>query len=102
MLLVFTSCAGTEEAHDLSEKIVDAGFAACVQVMPQMTSFYVWDGEMQREGEHLLIIKTLAERYEQLERFITDNHSYDVPEITAVEASRVSGAYLAWMKGLLI
>ena len=101
MFIIFTACPNSEEAHSLAEKIVDAGFAACVQVMPQMTSFYVWDGEMQREGEHLLIIKTLPERYEQLERFITDNHSYDVPEITAVEASRVSGAYLAWMKGLL-
>jgi periplasmic divalent cation tolerance protein len=101
MLIVFTTCAGSEEANSLAERIVSAGFAACVQVMPHMMSFYVWEGEMQREAEHLLLIKTLPEKYDQLERFITENHGYDVPEIVAIDAERVSGPYLAWMKGLL-
>ena len=42
-----------------------------------------------------------SEKYDELERFITENHSYEVPEIVAIDAERVSGPYLEWMKSLL-
>jgi periplasmic divalent cation tolerance protein len=56
---------------------------------------------MQKEKEHLLLIKTLPEKYDELEAFIKANHSYDVPEIVALDSERVSNAYLAWMKNYL-
>ena len=101
MLIVFTTVPSADDGDEIAEKIVNAGLAACVQVLPQMTSFYIWEGKMQREHEHLLLIKTLPEKYDELERFITANHSYSIPEIVAVDADRVSTPYLAWMKDLL-
>src|SRR5580765_3831941 len=97
MLIVLTTVLSTEAAS-LAEKIVAARLAACVQILPQMTSVYIWEGKVQKEGEHLLLIKTLPEKYDELEAFITANHSYDVPEIVAIEAEKVSGPYLEWMK----
>ena len=101
MLIVLTTTPTTEEADALPEKIVEARLAACVQILPQMTSVYVWEGKLQREGEHLLLIKTLPEKFDELSAFITANHSYDVPEIVAIDAERVAEPYLEWMKRLL-
>jgi periplasmic divalent cation tolerance protein len=98
MLLVFTTCPGHDEAESLARRIVEAKLAACVQVLPEIKSFYSWEGEVQSESENLLLIKSLPDRYNDLERFIIENHSYDVPEIVALAASHVSGSYLKWAK----
>jgi periplasmic divalent cation tolerance protein len=101
MLIVITITPNIAEGEMLAERIVSEKLAACVQILPEMTSFYFWQGEVRREGEHLLLIKTLEEKFDELQRFIRENHSYDVPEIVAIEAEKVSEDYLAWMKGYL-
>jgi periplasmic divalent cation tolerance protein len=101
MLIVFTTTSSKAEAEDLADKLVASKLAACVQILPQMTSIYVWDGAVQRESEHLLLIKTLDEKYDELAALISANHSYTVPEIVAIDAARVSVPYLDWLKGML-
>ncbi len=101
MIVVFTTVPNLEEGEALAEKIVDARLAACVQVLPRMKSVYIWEGEVQKEPEHLLLIKTLPEKWDDLQDFIAANHSYSVPEIVALDAERVSEPYLAWMHDLL-
>ena len=101
MLVVLTTTPDIWEAESLAEKIVSEKFAACVQILPQMTSYYFWEGEVQKEGEHLLLIKTVRDNYDALEKFILENHSYEVPEIVAVDAERISASYYAWMKEYL-
>jgi uncharacterized protein involved in tolerance to divalent cations len=96
MLVVLTTSPNLTEAETLAEKIVEAKLAACVQILPAMKSFYFWEGKVQKEPEHLLLIKTLAEKFEELEKFIQTNHSYDVPEIVALSAEKVSESYLGW------
>lgn len=97
MLIVLTTTSKTEEAESLARKIVEANLAACVQVLPPMKSFYFWEGGIQEDSEHLLLIKTLDEKFDELEKFIKSNHSYDVPEIVALSAEKVSKGYLNWM-----
>lgn len=97
MLIVLTTTSKTEEAESLARKIVEANLAACVQVLPPMKSFYFWEGGIQEDSEHLLLIKTLDEKFDELEKFIKSNHSYDVPEIVALSAEKVSEGYLNWM-----
>ena len=101
MLIVFTTMPTRDAGEVLARKIVNERLAACVQVLPQMTSIYIWEGKVHSESEHLLLIKTLNEHYDALREFIIANHSYSVPEIIAVESSKVSGRYLAWMRELL-
>ncbi len=101
MLIVLTTTPNTEEAENLARKIVEAKLAACVQVLPQMKSFYFWEGEIQTDAEHLILIKTLEEKFDALKDFIQSNHSYDVPEIVALEAEKVSENYLEWMRNYL-
>jgi periplasmic divalent cation tolerance protein len=91
--------AGSGET--LARRIVAAKLAACVQVLPAMQSFYFWEDAVQSDGEHLLLIKTLPEKLDELEKFIQSNHSYAVPEIVAFSAEKVSANYLDWMKTCL-
>ena len=101
MLIVLTTVSNQAAGEELGAKIVETRLAACVQVLGRMTSIYIWKGRVTRDDEHLLLIKTVAEKYDELERFITANHSYEVPEIVAFEAERVSGPYADWMRQLL-
>jgi periplasmic divalent cation tolerance protein len=100
-IVVLTTVANIAEAETLARKIVEAKLAACVQVLPPMKSFYFWNDDVQVDTEHLLLIKTLAEKFDELEKFIQANHSYDVPEIVALAADRVSESYLGWMSNYL-
>ena len=101
MLIVLTTTPNIEEAEDLAQKIVAEKLAPCVQVLPQIKSFYFWESEVQKDSENLLLIKTLPEKFAELEKFIQTHHSYDVPEIVALESSEVSEKYLGWMKKYL-
>jgi periplasmic divalent cation tolerance protein len=100
-IVVLTTVPNAEEAETLAQKIVEEKLAACVQILPPMKSIYFWEDQIQTDSEHLLLIKTLAEKYSELEQFIQTNHSYDVPEIVALAAERVSESYLGWMSNYL-
>ena len=102
MLLVLTTVSTSTEAETLAEKIVTQKLAACVQILPPMTSVYAWEGKLQKESEHLLLIKTLREKYDEVEAFIIANHSYEVPEIIAVDPERISEKYANWLSQSLL
>ncbi len=101
MIIVLTTTPNAEEAEDLARKIIGEKLAVCVQVLPKIKSFYFWENEVQNESENLLLIKTFQEKFAELEKFIQAHHSYDVPEIVALESSEVSEKYLDWMKNYL-
>jgi periplasmic divalent cation tolerance protein len=102
MLMVLTTTPNVEEAESLARKIVEARLAACVQVLPQMKSFYFWDDAVQADSEHLLLIKTSDEKFDELKSFIQSNHSYSIPEIVGVRAEKVSESYLKWLNEYLV
>jgi periplasmic divalent cation tolerance protein len=101
MLIVLTTTATGEEAQRIANGIIEAKLAACVQILPKMTSVYFWEGKVQTEPEHLLLIKTLEEKFDALSEFIRTNHSYDVPEIVAIDVDRVSEDYLSWISSVI-
>lgn len=98
MIVVLITVLSVEEAETLAQKIVEAKLAACVQILPQIKSVYFWEGAIQKDSENLLLIKTLAEKFPELEKFIQENHSYEIPEIVALSAEKVSQNYLDWVK----
>lgn len=100
-VVVLTTVPNAEEGERLARRIVEAKLAACVQILPPMKSVYVWENAVQTDAENLLLIKTLQEKYDELERFIRANHSYDVPEIVALPAEKISADYLKWLNASL-
>ena len=90
-----------EVAETLAGAIVNLKLAACVQILPPMTSVYFWDGEIQKEKEYLMLIKTLPEKWEALRDFISEHHSHEVPEIVAVDGTRIFEPYREWLTSVI-
>jgi len=97
--LVLVLCTVPDEAaaRKLATGLVDARLAACVNAIPGLTSVYRWQGNVEIDSEIQLLIKTRRGRFDELAAWIKANHPYDVPEIIAVAAERVSDDYLAWV-----
>jgi periplasmic divalent cation tolerance protein len=96
-IVVLLTAGSQEEASRLAEMLVGAHLAACVQILPQMESVYRWKGEVHRAPEFLLLAKTTAACFDELEREVRALHTYDTPEIVAVPVSHVSSPYLDWL-----
>lgn len=90
------TCGSTEEADRIADALVERRLAACVQQLP-IRSTYRWEGEVQRDDEILLLVKTRADRFDAVVTAARELHSYDVPAVTAVEIAAGSDDYLAWI-----
>lgn len=93
--LVLCNCS-PDESDELAAGMVEAGLAACVNILTGVRSHYVWDGEVCEDPEHTLLIKTTEASFGELESWIQKHHSYDVPEIVALDPSEVADDYREW------
>ena len=96
-LLVFTNLPDRAAAEKLADALVEKRVAACVNILAPCRSVYRWQGAVQRDEEHPLLIKTTEERYAALEQAIRTRHPYELPEIVAVRIERGLAAYLEWL-----
>ncbi|MGE0885397.1 MAG: divalent-cation tolerance protein CutA [Blastocatellales bacterium] len=96
-LLVITTTENQADGERLAKLLVERELAACVQMMPQITSVYRWQGNVEQSVETLLFIKTTQTIYQQLEDAIKQNHSYQTPEIIALPIESGSTDYLNWL-----
>jgi periplasmic divalent cation tolerance protein len=96
-LLVFTNLPDRAAAERIAGLLVEQRLAACANVLAPCRSVYRWQGAVQHEEEHPLLIKTTRERYPALERALRAAHPYELPEIIAVSVERGLPAYLEWV-----
>src|ERR1041385_1229842 len=96
-IVVFITAGSVQEATKIADTLVHSELAACVQMLPEMQSIYVWEGEVQRETEVLLLVKTTRANFADLEREVRAIHSYETPEIIALPIAAGSEAYLKWL-----
>lgn len=97
-IIIQTTCGCKKEAKKIAKLLVKEKLAACVQFQ-KIKSVYEWKNELCVDKEVLLSIKTKKENFEIIQRKIKDNHSYDLPEIVAVEISKASNEYLQFIEG---
>ncbi|MFP5264687.1 MAG: divalent-cation tolerance protein CutA [Blastocatellia bacterium] len=97
-LIVFVTAPNNEEAARIADSLVSERLAACVNIVGGVESIYRWEGQVARERETLLIIKTVAGRYDELERRVKELHTYTTPEVIAYKIERGSGDYLEWLR----
>jgi periplasmic divalent cation tolerance protein len=95
-LLVLTNLPDRAAAERIADLVIEKRFAACVNILA-CRSVYRWNGAVQRDEEHPLLIKTTADRYAELEAAIREAHPYELPEIIAVPIERGLTAYLDWV-----
>ena len=96
-LLVIANCPDEACANRIALAVVEAGLAACVNLLPRVQSVYRWQGAIESASEVPLLIKTTAGRYTELETAIRELHPYDVPEIIALPIAQGLPAYLDWL-----
>jgi periplasmic divalent cation tolerance protein len=96
-VIVLTTLAADADAASLARTLVEERLAACVNVLPAMTSVYRWKGAIEQDREQQLVIKTTGDRIAALEARIRELHAYDVPEFLVLPASGGSAAYLQWI-----
>ena len=78
-LLVFSTVGDSDDAERVARDLVDRRLAACVNIVPGLTSVYRWKGRVETEGELLLVIKTTRDRFEALREALLSVHPYEVP-----------------------
>lgn len=94
---VLTTTGGREEAVKIARILLERRLAGCVQVLGPVSSLYWWKGRIEEAEEWLCIIKSREDLYEELEKTIRENHSYEVPEIITMPIVSGSRSYLEWM-----
>lgn len=99
LILVQTTCGDRERARMLAGQLVEERLAACASVGAEVESVYFWNGDVQRETEVPLTLKTTRARFAALARRLRELHDYDVPELLATEVVEVDGAYAEWVRG---
>jgi periplasmic divalent cation tolerance protein len=97
-ILVLTTAGSKEEARKLGRMLVERLLAACVNIVPQITSVYRWEGEIEEAEEWLLIVKTTRDTFERVREAIVEMHSYEVPECICISVDDGSVEYLSWIE----
>ncbi|GAB4308070.1 MAG: divalent-cation tolerance protein CutA [Myxococcota bacterium] len=95
-VVLVTSPTG-DTAEKLAEGMISQRLAACVNIVPLVKSIYRWKGEINRDDEALLVIKTSSGKVEELKKFISTNHPYEVAEFIVLTPEKVAENYLSWL-----
>jgi periplasmic divalent cation tolerance protein len=96
-VIVLTTWPDEAGALAFAHAVVGERLAACVNVLPPMTSVYRWQGKTEVATEHQVIVKTSRDQLPGLEARLVALHPYDLPELLVVDASGGSAAYLDWI-----
>ena len=96
--LIVILCTAPDEAvaERLARGLVEAGLAACVNAIPGVKSFYRWKGKIESDSEVQLLIKTQPKHFDEITKWLKTHHPYEVPELVALPADKVSEDYLQW------
>lgn len=95
--VVLVTAPSAEVGQQIALTLVEERLAACVNLVPGLTSIYRADGEVKRDEEVLLLIKTCDPRCDSLAARVRELHPYELPEVLALPAVAGDPAYLAWV-----
>ena len=101
-VVVLTTLGADVDPSTIALRLVEERLAACVNVLPEMESFFRWHGAVERDRERQLLIKTTAARLAQLEARLLEMHPYDLPEFLVIPVRQGSDAYLRWLRNATV
>ena len=99
--LILCTCPEQEVAERIANELVSQHLAACVNILPGLTSIYLWQDKIEKDPELLLLIKSDLDHYPAVEQAILELHPYELPEVIAVPVQRGAEGYLNWIQQCL-
>ena len=96
-ILAVTTVPSVDEGRRIVKELVERRLIACGNVLPGATSIYRWKGAIEETAEAVVLMKTTAGRWPELERALPALHPYDVPELIALPILGGHAAYLEWL-----
>ena len=95
--VIFVTVSDAQSAAAIASGLVERRLAACVNIIPGVTSVYRWKGKLHKDPEVLLTIKTRAGVFNEVAQFIKEKHPAEVPEIISLPIAEGSPSYLEWL-----
>ena len=95
--IVLCTCPDQASAETLANRLVDNKLAACVNIVPGITSIYQWKGKTEKGQELLLVIKSKPGVFESVKNTILEQHPYELPEIISIPLQSGFSNYLSWI-----
>jgi periplasmic divalent cation tolerance protein len=95
--LVLSTASSEKEGKKIAQHLVKEGLAACVNVVPRISSFFFWEGKLCEEREVLILAKTEKGKMSKMIKNIRKMHSYAVPEILFLKVAGGNREYLQWV-----
>jgi len=96
-VVALSTVGKAEDAERIARALVERRLAACVNVVPGVASFYRWKGDVCRDEEWLLVVKTREEKLDALREALVALHPYELPELVALPIEAGHAPYLAWL-----
>ena len=96
-LVLLATAGNSEEAHKIAEVLLNQRKAACVNIVPKVSSFFWWEDKLDSAQESLLVVKTKASLLNEIVKLVREVHSYDIPEIIALPIVGGNQDYLKWI-----
>jgi periplasmic divalent cation tolerance protein len=96
-VIALTTLPAAADAHTFARTLVEERLAACVNILPEMSSIYRWEGKVEQETERQMVMKTSRARVGALLARVRELHSYDVPEFIVIPIIEGSDSYLTWV-----
>ncbi len=100
-LVAITTLGDSDQAVRLARALLEMRLVACINIVPGVRSLYRWEGEIADEREQILVMKTRADRYRELEAAVSELHPYDCPELIAFRVEKGAPSYLSWIDDCL-
>jgi periplasmic divalent cation tolerance protein len=97
--IALTTAGSKEEAQKIAHTLVERHLAACVNIVGPIESVYYWHGKVETSTEYQVVIKTMADALEAVQRAVMELHSYELPEFVVLTVDAGSRQYLEWIEG---
>ncbi len=96
-VIVLTTVGADFDPSQIATQLVEKRLAACVNIIPQVHSVYRWRDKIEKDGEQLLLIKTVESEIEDLRDALLSMHPYEVPEFVVIRIDNLSASYREWL-----
>lgn len=94
----FCTVPNMHTGKTIANTLVEQKLVSCVNIIPHIISIYRWQGKINEDKEHLLIMKTTADKMALILAKIKDLHPYEVPEIIFFPIQAGFPPYLDWIR----